>query len=361
MLVQLCSPFRDICIVTRNFLTCTLFVFTQCDSYAKGYVAGSLCEPLCTTREIHVQKCIGAHKTKTFVLQAEWNSKLIILKTVRHLNPNGIMSSNLLSEMHDGIDVRHNNSWSFQLTQEEFLRKANVTLFKSVLGDKTHTQSVVKLLSESVVAECITKHHMSNGQKLRNVEALNCWRLVASEEYIITSLMQGKPHIPELKGVCGDLFAVEYVPTVASDQYLGIKSILASQRSWNFRVRLALALLDMIEFAEETPYGSLHCCDVKESNIGLIEQDGKLVVKMIDLDHCWFGPMISSLVFEYINNRTCKHNSDCNFDTCHVECNTTSGTCSNKLQSNNLQVCYRCLNSLPCRLFHYIMRHCTKI
>ena len=331
--------------------------FTQCEEYASGYIAGSLCEPLCTTREIRIQKCVGAHKLKPFVLQAEWNSKLLIVKSVRHLDPDRIMSSNLLSEMHDGIDVRHNNSWNFQ-AQEEFLRKANVTLFKSVLGDKTHTQSVVKLLSENVAAECITEHHMSKGQKLRNVEALNCWQLVASEEYIITSLMQGKPHIPELNGVCGDLFAVEYVPAIGSNQYLGI----ISQRSWNFRVRLALALLDMIEFAEETPYGSLHCCDVKEGNVGLIEQEGKLVVKMIDLDHCWFGSVISSLEFEsMISNRTCKHNSDCVYLHCHVECNTTSGTCSNKLLSNNLQVCFRCLNSLPCRLFHYIMRHCTKI
>ena len=249
------------------------------------------------------------------------------------------MSSNLLSEMHDGIDARR-SSWSSHLTQEDFLKKANITLFKSVLGDKTNAQSVVNLLSESVVAECITKHHMSKDQKLRNVEALNCWQLAASKEYIVTSLMQGKPHIPELKGVCGDLFAVEYVAPLDSDQFLGIKSVLAGQRSWNFRVRLALALLDVIEFVEETPYGTLHCCDVKESNFGVIEQDGEMVVKMIDLDDSWFGPVISALAFEAkISNRMCKHNSNCNFDACHVECNTTSGTCSNKLLSNKLQVC----------------------
>ena len=126
--------------------------------------------------------------------------------------------------------------------------------------------------------------------KKSKTEALNCWQLVASEEYIVTSLMQGKPHIPELKGVCGDIFAVEYVAPLDSDQFLGIKSVLAYQRSWNFRARLALALLDMIEFAEETPYGTLHCCDVQESNLGVIEQDGELVVKMTDLDHSWFGP-----------------------------------------------------------------------
>ena len=250
------------------------------------------------------------------------------------------MPSYYLSEMDDGIDLRY-PSWSSHLTQEKFLRKANITLFKRVfVGSKTNAQSLVKLLSESVAAECITEHHMSNGQKLRNIEALNCWQLVASEEYIITSLMQGKPHIPELKGVCGDIFAVEYVAPLNSDQFLGINSVLSSQRSWNFRVRLALALLDVIEFAEETPYGTLHCCDVKESNFGVVEQDDELVVKMIDLDGSWFGPVISSLMFEArISNRTCKHNSDCNFDACHVECNTTSGTCSNKLLSNNLQVC----------------------
>ena len=243
--------------------------------------------------------------------------------------------------MRDGMDVRH-HSWSNKLTQEEFLKKARATVIKSVFaGDKTHAQSVVKLLSDSVAKECISKHHMSKDQKLRNIEVLNCWQLVASEEYIVTSLTQGKPHIPELKGVCGDLYAVEYVPTIASDQFLGFESVLSSQRSWNFRVRLALALLDMIEFAEETPYGTLHYCDVKESNFGVREQDGELMVKMIDLDHSWFGPVISSLTFEkMIFNWTCKHNSDCVYGACHVECNTTSGTCSNKLLSNNLQVCY---------------------
>ena len=320
--------------------------FTQCGRYATGFIAGSLCEPLCITREIHIQKCIGAHELKSYVLQADWNSKSLIIKRFWHLCPDSVISSNLLSEMHDGIDIRHNNSWSFQLTQEEFLRKANVTLFNIVLGDKTHTQSVVKLLSESVAAaaaECITKHQTSNGQKMRNIEALNCWQLVASEEYVITSLMQGRPHIPELKGVCGDLYAVEYVTPLDSDQFIGFESVLASKRSWNLRARLALALLDVIEFAEETPYGTLYFCDVKESNFGVIEQDGELVVMMIDLDHSWFGPVISSLAFEErIFNKTCKHDFDCHFDACHVECNTTSETCSNKLLSNNLQVCCYC-------------------
>ena len=329
-----------IAMVCYKCFTFNQLPITQCGRYATGYIAGSLCEPLCTTREIHVQKCIGAHGLKPFVLQAEWNSKSLIIKRFWHLRPDSVISSNLLSEMHDGIDVRHNNSWSFQLTQEEFLKKANATLFKSVLGDKTNAQSVAKLLSESVAAECITKHHMSNGQKLRNIEGLYCWQLVASEEYIVTSLMQGMPHIPELKGVCGDLYAVEYVPAIASDQFLGFESVLSSQRSWNFRVRLALALLDVIEFAEETPYGTLHCCDLKEGNFGVIEQDDELVVKLIDLDDSWFGPVISSLIFEErVYSKTCKHNSDCNFDACHVECNTTTGTCSNKLLSNNLQVC----------------------
>lgn len=46
--------------------------------------SGSICKPLCITKEIVFQSCLG-HGVKLHVLEAEWNGNKVVLKTPKPL------------------------------------------------------------------------------------------------------------------------------------------------------------------------------------------------------------------------------------------------------------------------------------
>ncbi len=266
---------------------------------------------------------------KSLVVQAEWKGKPVILKSFRSLTPDLIKAFPLLQQQH--IDDPHT-----LLTKSQFIERANVTISQGILGglfaNKQHT------VLESVVSEC----DVNGDGVLKNDELFVCWRSIISEEYILYELLKDQQHVPEVMGVCGDVFAVEYVSPLSSGRYLGYESILAGHRSWRDRARMAIALLDMIEFFEGTPYGSLHTCDVKETNYGISEENGRMVAKAIDMDHSWFGPRVFSFTFQNnVFNRTCQKDSDCSHmhDKCRIECDLHTGRCSDRIVSNYLQVC----------------------
>lgn len=56
----------------------------QCRNYSKGWITGSLCKPLCVTKEIQFQQCLG-HGVKLHVLKAVWNGNVIIIKSPKPL------------------------------------------------------------------------------------------------------------------------------------------------------------------------------------------------------------------------------------------------------------------------------------
>ena len=92
-------------------------------------------------------------------------------------------------------------------------------------------------------------------------------------EYVLYLMLRGKSAALDIYGVCGNMYAVQYA---AAEPYLGFQSSWTDERSWNFRVRLALALLDMIESIDETPYGTLYLCDIQEANFGVVSIGIKL-------------------------------------------------------------------------------------
>ena len=163
-------------------------------------------------------------------------------------------------------------------------------------------------------------------------EALPCWQLVETDEYTLFSMLQGKSGIPDIYGTCGNMYAVQYAN---AEPYLGFQTTMSETRPWNLRAKLAIALLDMIESLEHTPYGTLYLCDVQEANFGVVEKEDRLVAKAIDVDISWFEPaMISAVAYE--KNETCSGHSDCEFVSCRVEC--IHSKCSGQLVSNNLMV-----------------------
>ena len=64
--------------------------------------------------------------------------------------------------------------------------------------------------------------------------------------------------------------------TIQSPIYAG--DILDS-RPWSLKARLAVAILELVQSIEQTPYGTLYLCDVLEDNVGLVRL--KLAVSSI--------------------------------------------------------------------------------
>ena len=71
----------------------------------------------------------------------------------------------------------------------------------------------------------------------------------------------------DVYGVCGNMYAVQYA---AAEPFLGFQGKWSDGRNWNLRARLAIALLEMVEELEETPYGTFYLCDIQEPNFGVV-------------------------------------------------------------------------------------------
>ena len=64
-----------------------IYAHFQCSNYSRGLITGSLCRPLCETKEIEFEKCLG-HGVKLHVLRARWKDTTVILKTPKSLGSN---------------------------------------------------------------------------------------------------------------------------------------------------------------------------------------------------------------------------------------------------------------------------------
>ena len=185
---------------------------------------------------------------------------------------------------------------------------------------------------ERVFSECDV---LGDGQ-LSYSEAVVCWSLLETDEFVLLSLLRGLSAVPDLYGACGNMYASQFA---TSKPLLAYTLTVADNRTWALRAQLAMALIDMVASLENTLYGTLYLCDVQESNFGFVRSGNSqdLVAKTIDLDISWFESGLKSSV-EFERNKSCQSDTDCDFISCHVPCNTTTHTCAGRLWSNNLQV-----------------------
>ena len=96
----------------------------QCGNYSEGLITGSLCSPLCDTRDIKFEKCLG-HGNKLHVLKAKLRGKPIVLKTSK---PLGTRSLGMLS-FQFSKPLNHN----FKITQQEFIETVSLISFVIIL------------------------------------------------------------------------------------------------------------------------------------------------------------------------------------------------------------------------------------
>ena len=104
-------------------------------------------------------------------------------------------------------------------------------------------------------------------------EATACWELKETDEYMLNMMLKDSSATLDVYGTCGNMYGIQYAD---AEPFMGSKTSLfnlwyASEiRSWNLRARLAIAILELIESIEHTPYGTLYQCDVHEANFGIV-------------------------------------------------------------------------------------------
>ena len=178
---------------------------------------------------------------------------------------------------------------------------------------------MIKPILERIVNEC----DVGSDGILSGVELKYCAKIV-QPGFILSILLKNNRLVPQVYESCGDVIAVEYASSEML--YMGI----FDQKPWTQRVEVALALLDMIQELEHTPYGTLYLCDMKWMNLGIVRDDkGRIIVKSIDNDKS---------VFNVNQNRPCSGDGDCRVVRCSFVCNHTTHTCTQQLKTNNLKV-----------------------
>jgi hypothetical protein len=294
------------------------YLDSLCRDYLSGVVGGSLCEALCVRKEVEFVRCLG-HGVKLHVLLAQWAANRVVLKTAKPLGHTRATSH-----------LNRPDKLSRVISKQEFVKEANMTLFLNLAGGRGVPNTLAAV--EGLFSECDV---LGDGQ-LSYSEALVCWSLLETDEFVFLSVLSGTSAMPDLYGACGNMYAMQYA---TSQPLLANTPSVADSRTWDFRARLAIALIEMVASIEATNYGTLYLCDVQESNFGIVRRPGteELVAKAIDVDISWFeAGMRSSVEFE--RDKSCQLDSDCDFISCHVPCSTATHTCTGKLWSNNLQV-----------------------
>ena len=265
---------------------------------------------MCTSKDIKYIECLG-HKDNDFVMLVKWKEEKIILKG----------------------DTRWRRSIKlhFDTLTPDMLSKVyqNTSEFKKPLMELYNLSSQI---ADRIISECDSGHD----NILTYREAIYCWRMIDKDEFMISFQLENLLVVPRLYGTCGTLFGVEFVPSTPFNLPL-----FKDSRSWDFRAKLAISLIELVETLEKTDYGTLYLCDVQEGNFGVVEIDGQYVVKSIDNDISLYE---KSLVkgLEYERNNNCTTDNDCGFIDCEVKCDHKRGKCSGILESNNLQVSTLC-------------------
>ena len=270
--------------------------------YIDHLVTGSMCSPLCEKEEISYQECLS-HRSNFYVMLARWNLTQVVLKA---------RSSAALASLYE---ERYRKDWMEQL---------KVVVEQEILGQES--TDVMRFLS----SQC----DVGGDNSLSRQERQHCWNLGTEREFVLLAALQESIAMPRLLGVCGSMYAVEYAP---SDSFTNPALLVREVRGWNFRAKLAIAFIEMVESLEKTKYGTLYLCDVMESNFGVVRNNGKYTVRAIDNGESYFNQTVSTALRHYWLN-DCTDNSDCHHLGCSLQCDLSSRKCLHKITSNNLQV-----------------------
>ncbi|KAL1489484.1 hypothetical protein ABEB36_014371 [Hypothenemus hampei] len=279
-----------------------------CSLFDKGLALGSLCAPLCISKDILSLTCHSFQSAKDAVFSAEWHDIKLVFKSVPmdvqpiHWYDNGVLK---------------------YPTEKEFLstirtivkRKLNLTLAYDTAVRLTH-------LKPSYEEQDLKKRHL---------EMDHLWYLLQDNEYLLSTIFTDKDIFPQPIGTCGPYFAVEYLEPIRITT--GVFSVEDSLATWSLKLKLALNILDLLEELDSSFREPFHLCDIKLNHFGYTSNRKKL--KFIDLNMAFPRTIIASL-FKDLN--FCDKDLDCQYLDCKAMCNKTSNMCDNLVTSDNHQI-----------------------
>lgn len=136
-----------------------------------------------------------------------------------------------------------------------------MSIYHGIAG-KIHNRRTIEVLRE-IISECDVRQDGVLGFS----ESLTCWQFIETGEYMLNKLLTNSTATLDIYGTCGSVYAMQYANP---EPFMGYKTSLRDNRTWKYRARLAIAILELIESIEHTPYGSLYLCDAQEANFGLV-------------------------------------------------------------------------------------------
>lgn len=280
----------------------------QCNLYEEDITVGSLCAPLCVTRDIHSLTCHSFRATKEAVFSAEWHNIKLVFKSV----PKNIQSLH----WYDNGAVKYP-------TEKEFL-----SIIRTIVKNKFN---LTLAYDTAIRLSRLKPSYEEKSWKKRHKEMDNLWYLLQDNEYLLSALFTDKDVFPQLLGTCGLYFAVEYlepVPDISS--FLTISDTI---EDWGKRLKVAVQILDLLEELETGFREPFHLCDIKIQHFGFVK--GRNRLKFIDLD----GVLPKSVIGSFMKEITsCNSDNDCDYLDCRSRCDKKTRKCSHYVTNNNLQI-----------------------
>ncbi|KAK2495774.1 hypothetical protein MC885_020739 [Smutsia gigantea] len=299
-----------------------------CDQYRKGVISGSLCQDLCSLRQVEWGACLSSVPGQQ-VYSGLWQGKAVTIKCgiEEGLRPQAG------SDTVPGRELVLFDKPSRGTSIKEF-REMTLSFLKVNLGDLPSLPALV--------GQVLLMADVNNDGKVTLAEAKSVWALLHRTEFLLLLSLQ-KEHAPRLLGYCGDLYITETVPhsswpgatlppllrpllPPALQQWLG--------PAWPWRAKIALGLLEFVEELFHGSYGTFYMCETTLANVGYT---AKHDFRMADLQQV--AP--EATVRRFLQGRRCEHSADCTFGhDCRAPCDKLLRQCKGDLiQPNLAKVC----------------------
>ncbi|XP_074654046.1 divergent protein kinase domain 1A-like isoform X2 [Tubulanus polymorphus] len=286
------------------------FRVNLCELYESNIITGTLCPHVCKSKTWKFHHC---HVDKTG--QISFIEKPSILKLGHQAEQlwHGHSASGLYMTPEEGMNVR-----AFKKLLKDFL--------DTRLGSSDHEQIFRRILNVADV---------NADGKISLSEAKTIWSLIQNNEFLLLLVFQGSHYVSELRGFCGDFYAVEYVlqnslpvlpPTGINRYWSSLYDI-----AWHKKVKICIGLLEFtLEAYQHGADGSFYMCDLGEHTIGYTKNYEARVTNLA-------LTFPRKTLHRYVKRHFCNADADCVYTRqCQTTCDRATRRCSADLVRPNL-------------------------
>ena len=304
-------------LLKRTLLCSHSAISTVCSQVRDGLALGDMCLDLCHHHTISPDGCPSYHRGKEVVFSAQFRQSLPVVAKARSLDLE--------------TDSEHVVYWT---TNNGSVQFSDIADFQQALVNHLQINYNISLPKNkglsSIWPHSLHKESLSEVENewLRHNSMKNIWTLSLDPEFVYSRIFKEYDVFPEVYGTCGGLFFVEKLQPLDMPYFLQSVDF----GGWVTRVKLALAILDLVEEFDEMFEFPVHLCDVKSEHFGLSSR-GR--VKYLDSDNVYLGPTADRSVGD---GSHCHTDADCHLFDCEGHCDLAQNTCTGAVRNSNLQV-----------------------